>query len=48
MLPQLERLTILERTGHMAPLERPAAVTGALLELSARVRTARQPSRAGR
>jgi pimeloyl-ACP methyl ester carboxylesterase len=48
MLPQLERLTILERTGHMAPLERPAAVTGALLELSARVRIARQPSRAGR
>ncbi len=39
MLPQLERLTVLEETGHMAPLERPEAVTQALTELVARVGT---------
>ena len=44
MLPRLERLTILEQTGHMAPLERPAAVTDALLELSNRIRPAQRPS----
>jgi len=36
MLPSLERLTILEDTGHMAPLERPETVTRALLELADR------------
>jgi pimeloyl-ACP methyl ester carboxylesterase len=36
MLPQLERLLVLERTGHMAPLERHEVVTGALLELAAK------------
>jgi pimeloyl-ACP methyl ester carboxylesterase len=34
MLPKLERLTVLEDTGHMAPLERPSAVTRILLELA--------------
>jgi len=34
-LPQLHRLLILDQTGHMAPLERPAAITEALLELAA-------------
>ena len=33
MLPELRRLTVLEDTGHMAPLERPDAVTEALAEL---------------
>jgi pimeloyl-ACP methyl ester carboxylesterase len=33
MLPQLRRLTVLEKTGHMTPLERPDAVIGALTEL---------------
>jgi pimeloyl-ACP methyl ester carboxylesterase len=33
-LPQLQRLTVLERTGHMAPLERPEAVAEALVELA--------------
>lgn len=33
MLPQLRRLTVLERTGHMTPLERPEAVIDALAEL---------------
>lgn len=37
MLPSLERLTILEDTGHMAPLERPEAVTRALCELSGKI-----------
>lgn len=32
-LPNLVRLTVLPQTGHMAPLERPDEVTGALLEL---------------
>ena len=32
-LPQLVRLIVLPDTGHMAPLERPREVTGALLEL---------------
>jgi pimeloyl-ACP methyl ester carboxylesterase len=35
-LPDLVRLTILEETGHMAPLERPEAVSHALLELAHR------------
>ena len=34
MLPNLQRLIILPETGHMAPLERPREVTGALLELT--------------
>ncbi len=33
MLPQLVRLIVLPDTGHMAPLERPHEVTGALVEL---------------
>jgi len=33
MLPQLQRLTVLEDTGHMTPLERPDVVIDALLEL---------------
>jgi pimeloyl-ACP methyl ester carboxylesterase len=37
MLPRLERLMVLEETGHMAPLERPQAVTDALLELAANI-----------
>jgi pimeloyl-ACP methyl ester carboxylesterase len=37
MLPQLERLTVLEETGHMAPLERPDAVTEALVALATNV-----------
>jgi pimeloyl-ACP methyl ester carboxylesterase len=36
MLPRLQRLTVLPDTGHMAPLERPAEVIAALLELAAR------------
>ena len=43
MLPQLERLIVLEQTGHMAPLERPAAVTDALLALGDLIRTAHRP-----
>lgn len=42
MLPQLVGLTVLTQTGHMAPLERPAAITDALLELSDGIRTAPQ------
>lgn len=34
MLPQLRRLTVLADTGHMGPLERPAEVTEALVELA--------------
>jgi len=34
MLPQLRRLTVLEDTGHMTPLERPGAVIDALAELA--------------
>jgi pimeloyl-ACP methyl ester carboxylesterase len=34
-LPRLRRLIVLEHTGHMAPLERPEAVAGALAELAA-------------
>lgn len=34
MLPQLRRLTVLEDTGHMTPLERPEVVTAALVELA--------------
>lgn len=37
MLPALERLTVLRGTGHMAPLERPDAVSDALIELADRV-----------
>jgi pimeloyl-ACP methyl ester carboxylesterase len=37
MLPSLERLTILEDTGHMGPLERPEAVTRALCELCGKI-----------
>jgi pimeloyl-ACP methyl ester carboxylesterase len=43
MLPRLERLVVLEQTGHMAPLERPEAVTDALLELSTMIRPAQRP-----
>jgi pimeloyl-ACP methyl ester carboxylesterase len=35
MLPELRRLTVLEDTGHMTPLERPDVVTDALAELVA-------------
>jgi pimeloyl-ACP methyl ester carboxylesterase len=38
MLPALERLIVLDDAGHMAPLERPEAVTEALLALAAKVR----------
>jgi pimeloyl-ACP methyl ester carboxylesterase len=34
MLPQLRRLTVLENTGHMSPLERPDVVIDALAELA--------------
>jgi pimeloyl-ACP methyl ester carboxylesterase len=34
MLPQLRRLTVLENTGHMTPLERPEVVIDALAELA--------------
>jgi pimeloyl-ACP methyl ester carboxylesterase len=34
MLPQLRRLTVLENTGHMTPLERPGVVIDALAELA--------------
>jgi pimeloyl-ACP methyl ester carboxylesterase len=34
MLPDLVRLTVLPETGHMTPLERPAEVSEALVELS--------------
>jgi pimeloyl-ACP methyl ester carboxylesterase len=37
MLPDLVRLTLLEDTGHMAPLERHEAVTAALAELGDRL-----------
>jgi pimeloyl-ACP methyl ester carboxylesterase len=37
MLPKLERLTVLDETGHMAPLERPSAVTDILLELASNI-----------
>jgi pimeloyl-ACP methyl ester carboxylesterase len=37
MLPRLERLIILPKTGHMGPLERPDEVNQALLELAARL-----------
>jgi pimeloyl-ACP methyl ester carboxylesterase len=40
MLPALERLTVLEDTGHMAPLERPDAVNDALFGLAGKVREA--------
>lgn len=33
-LPNLHRIAVLEQTGHMAPLERPAAVSEALLDLA--------------
>src|SRR5207248_6100178 len=36
-LPQLVRLTVLEQTGHMAPLERPEQVNDALLELGSKL-----------
>jgi pimeloyl-ACP methyl ester carboxylesterase len=35
MLPNLRRLTVLENTGHMTPLERPEVVIEALAELAA-------------
>lgn len=35
-LPQLIELMVLEETGHMAPLERPDAVTNAIRELASR------------
>jgi pimeloyl-ACP methyl ester carboxylesterase len=34
MLPQLRRLTVIERAGHMTPLERPDVVSDALVELA--------------
>jgi pimeloyl-ACP methyl ester carboxylesterase len=34
MLPELRRLTVLEDTGHMSPLERPDVVVRALIELA--------------
>jgi pimeloyl-ACP methyl ester carboxylesterase len=34
MLPGLRRLTVLENTGHMTPLERPKVVIDALSELA--------------
>jgi pimeloyl-ACP methyl ester carboxylesterase len=34
MLPELRRLTVLENTGHMTPLERPDVVIDALAELA--------------
>ena len=34
-LPRLERMIVLERTGHMAPLERPEEVIDAVAELAA-------------
>jgi|SRR5579884_619698 len=37
MLPQLEELIVLPRTGHMAPLERPEEVTAALSSLASQV-----------
>jgi pimeloyl-ACP methyl ester carboxylesterase len=37
MLPALDELIVLEDTGHMAPLERPDAVTRALISLARRV-----------
>jgi pimeloyl-ACP methyl ester carboxylesterase len=36
-LPQLERLIVLDDTGHMAPLERHDAVSKALAALAAKV-----------
>jgi pimeloyl-ACP methyl ester carboxylesterase len=44
-LPSPEGLTVLDRTGHMSPLERPAEVAGALHELLARLSPI-HPSRA--
>ncbi|MGE5617537.1 MAG: alpha/beta fold hydrolase, partial [Candidatus Woesearchaeota archaeon] len=40
MLPDLVRLTVLDETGHMAPLERPDAVIAAVVELADRVHDA--------
>lgn len=37
MLPALDRLIVLEDAGHMAPLERHDAVTGALIALAGRI-----------
>lgn len=48
MLPRLERLIVLEDTGHMAPLERHAEVSEALLDLSQAVRTAQPEPQAAR
>ncbi len=39
-LPQLHTLMILEQTGHMAPLERPLAISEALAELASGSRSA--------
>jgi pimeloyl-ACP methyl ester carboxylesterase len=46
MLPDLVRLTVLDETGHMAPLERPDAVNEALLELAGRLRDPAQAAAA--
>ncbi len=35
MVPQLHKLVVLERTGHMGPLERPQEITAELAELAA-------------
>jgi pimeloyl-ACP methyl ester carboxylesterase len=43
MLPQLRRLAVLERAGHMTPLERPDVITEALAEL-ARLTAERVPA----
>jgi pimeloyl-ACP methyl ester carboxylesterase len=37
MLPQLERLIILPRTGHMGPLERPREISDALVALAGKI-----------
>jgi pimeloyl-ACP methyl ester carboxylesterase len=47
-LPAPAGLTVLPRTGHMSPLERPDEVAGALRELLARARITRAPSEVGR
>ncbi len=40
MLPELDRLIVLPDTGHMGPLERPAAISRALSKLVARAASA--------
>jgi pimeloyl-ACP methyl ester carboxylesterase len=45
-LPDLDRLLILERTGHMGPLERPAEIVEAIAALRERVLGAGAPAQA--